>query len=231
MNRFFSLCFLCLAAGCNPPMPAAEYGAVVFNDSAFAGTRLNAYACSTCHAVRDGDPRLLPGYAFNGATGRTRFWGGQIERLIDASSFCYQQYMFGAGPLDADEPRSRALYEYLNSLPDPANTPQLPFTIVHSVALLPGGNAVAGKTTYSLACKSCHGELHSGSGRLTTRASLLPDIKDDYARLFPGVDPALVVIEKVRHGNSFGISGTMAPFSQEALSDEALADILAYLGL
>lgn len=231
MKRLAFILLTALAAGCNPPIPAVEYGSVVFNDPAFAGTGLNVYACSTCHAVRAQDTRLLPGYALNGATKRTAFWGGQVERLIDAASFCYQQYMFGAGPLDPDEPRSRALYEYLRSLPEAPTTAPLPFTIVHSVTALPAGNAQAGKANYALACQGCHGELHSGSGRLTSRANVLPEVKNDYAQLFPGVDPALVVIEKVRHGNSFGLSGTMAPFSEEALSDEALADLLAYLGL
>ena len=67
----FALLFAALAAGCSAPVPAKEFGAVVFNDPAFAGTRLNAYACSTCHAEREGDTRFLPGYSMAGATKRT----------------------------------------------------------------------------------------------------------------------------------------------------------------
>lgn len=232
--RKFSIGFLwcVLAAGCAAPIPAKEFGAVVFNDPAFAGTRLNAYACSTCHAEREGDTRLLPGYSMAGVTQRTAFWGGQIERLIDASSFCYQQYMFGAGPLDAEDVRAKALYEYLATLAaDDGAKSALPFTIVHTVTVLTGGDAQKGQAAYSAACRGCHGDIHSGSGQISSRANVLPEVTKDYARLFPAVDPALVVIEKVRHGNSFGLSGTMAPFSQEALSDAQLADILAYLGL
>ncbi len=228
----FGLILAALAAGCSAPVPAKEFGAVVFNDPAFAGTRLNAYACSTCHAEREGDTRLLPGYSMAGVTKRTAFWGGQVERLIDAASFCYQQYMFGAGPLDTEDVRAKALYEYLVSLPGEEGAKDaLPFTIVHNVTVLTDGDAKRGQATYSAACRSCHGDIHSGSGQITSRANVLPEVTKEYARLFPAVDPALVVIEKVRHGNSFGLSGTMAPFSQEALSDEALADILAYLGL
>lgn len=232
-RRFSFVLALCaVAAGCSAPVPAKEFGAVVFNDPAFAGTRLNAYACSTCHTERVGDTRVLPGYAMTGVTKRTAFWGGQIERLIDAVSFCYQQYMFGAGPLDAEDVRAKALYEYLASLPGEEGAKDaLPFTVVHTVTVLTGGDAKRGQAAYSAACRGCHGEAHSGSGQITSRANVLPEVTKDYARLFPAVDPALVVIEKVRHGNSFGLSGTMAPFSQEALSDEALADILAYLGL
>jgi thiosulfate dehydrogenase len=53
----------------------------------------------------------------------------------------------------------------------------------------------------------------------------------DYPNQFPGVEPSLVVIEKVRHGRFFNIGGDMPLFSQEALSDEDLGALLAYLEL
>lgn len=227
----FHALLLWSAAGCNSPMKAADYGAVVFNDPRFAGTNLNAYACSTCHAVKENDTRLLAGHALTGTTARPAYWGGQIERLFDAVNFCYLQYMWGIKPLTVDEPRSRALYEYLHTLPPSSTEGVLPFTVVHTVAALPAGEAQRGKTTYELACQGCHGALHSGSGRLTTRANILPEVTQDYPALFPNVAPSLVVIEKVRHGNAFGVGGSMPLFSKEALSDEQLADVLAYLGL
>jgi thiosulfate dehydrogenase len=56
-------------------------------------------------------------------------------------------------------------------------------------------------------------------------------VADDYPAEFPGVDPSLVVIEKVRHGRFFGIGGEMPLFSSEALPDPALGDLLEYLEL
>ena len=41
----------------------------------------------------------------------------------------------------------------------------------------------------------------------------------------------LVVIEKVRHGQFFGVGGTMPLYSREALSDEDLGALLAFLAL
>ena len=38
-------------------------------------------------------------------------------------------------------------------------------------------------------------------------------------------------VEKVRHGAFLSYTGTMPPFSLEALPDEDLADILSYLDL
>ena len=59
----------------------------------------------------------------------------------------------------------------------------------------------------------------------------LPGVTADYPEDFPGVEPSLVVIEKVRHGRFFDIGGEMPLFSQEALSDEDLGALLAYLEL
>jgi thiosulfate dehydrogenase len=41
----------------------------------------------------------------------------------------------------------------------------------------------------------------------------------------------VVVIEKTRHGRFFGVGGNMPLYSLEALSDEDLGALLAYLGL
>ncbi len=57
-----------------------------------------------------------------------------------------------------------------------------------------------GAEVYRAACQTCHGEPHTGKGRLTDKASVLPEVMKDYDQLFPGVPHSLVVIEKVRHG-------------------------------
>ena len=57
------------------------------------------------------------------------------------------------------------------------------------------------------------------------------EITETYPEDFPGVDPSLVVIEKVRHGRFFNIGGEMPLFSEEALSDDDLGALLSYLEL
>ena len=47
----------------------------------------------------------------------------------------------------------------------------------------------------------------------------------------PGAEATRLIIEKVRHGQFFGVGGNMPLFSTEALKDEDLGAILTYLGL
>src|SRR6185503_13183616 len=61
--------------------------------------------------------------------------------------------------------------------------------------------------------------------------SITPDGAGDEPYAFTGIDPSLVVIEKVRHGRFFNIGGEMPLFSEEALSDDDLGALLAYLEL
>ncbi|MBX5484795.1 MAG: cytochrome C oxidase Cbb3, partial [Myxococcaceae bacterium] len=58
-----------------------------------------------------------------------------------------------------------------------------------------------------------------------------PEITETYPTTFPGVNPRLVIIEKIRHGQFFGVGGNMPLYGREMLSDEQVADLLAYLGL
>ncbi len=139
--------------------------------------------------------------------------------------------MRGVSPLTQEDPKSRALYEYLVRIsPDP-QAAALPLTVVKDIGDVPRGDKGRGAEVYRAACQTCHGETHTGKGRLTQLASILPDVTSEYDTVFPGVPHPLVVIEKVRHGQFFGVSGSMPLYSREALSDEDLGALLAYLGL
>lgn len=216
-----------LLLGCE--LPAKEYGALAFHDPDFSGNQLNSWSCHTCHATRDGDARLLPGAPMRGVTAREGWYGGRAQGLFDAVQSCFTSFMRGA-PLVSQEPRARALYEYLASL-EGEPSPALPFTLVEMVLEVPRGDAQAGAEVYRRACQDCHGALHTGEGRNTSRAPVLPEVAGEYPRLYSGVSPALLVGEKVRHGQFFGIGGDMPPWSQEALSDEELGALLSHLGL
>ena len=93
-----------------------------------------------------------------------------------------------------------------------------------------GWPTARGREVYRSVCATCHGEPHTGNGRLGPLVSIIPEASIEFAEE-QGVAPALVVIEKVRHGQFFGIGGNMPLFTREALSDEDLAAILAYLEL
>lgn len=219
-----------LLAGCGP-MAAADYGEQLFHDPGLAESDFNAFSCATCHSTRADEDRLLSGYTMLGAASRPSFWGGHETRLIDAASFCFVYFMRGPGPFEPNESRSKALYEYLASFSPEPSSAALPLTIVQQIADVPRGDPSEGAKVYRAACQECHGEIHTGGGRLTALAPILPEVQSGYADLFPGVPPALVFIEKVRHGQFFGVGGNMPPFSLEALSDEQLGALLAYLGL
>jgi thiosulfate dehydrogenase len=222
---------LAVAACGAQPNTAVKYGEQVFHDARFAQSGFNKFSCATCHATRASDSAMYSGYSMAGVTRRPTYWGGYEPRLIDAVSFCYVFFMRGPGDLDPDEPRSKSLYEYLDSLKTDADAPALPLSVVKDIADVPRGESKRGEAVYQSACQSCHGAIHSGSGRISDFASILPEVKNDYGQTFPGVEPSLVFIEKVRHGQFFGVGGNMPLFSKETLSDEDLGALLAYLGV
>ena len=225
------LCVLA-AGGCSedaPPKPiaAAELGDVLFHDPRFSDSEYNDFSCATCHADGEDDPRILPGYPLVDAAFRTAWWGGYEDRLIDAVSFCLVFFMRGT-QIDPTDPRGRALYEYLAALSPERPSPALPLTVVANVASVPHGDADRGAEVWTGACHACHGAPHTGRGRISDLASIVPETSIEFADEI-GADPDLVIIEKVRHGQFFGVGGNMPLFSREAMSDEDLGALLAYL--
>ncbi|WIG93691.1 c-type cytochrome [Myxococcus sp. SDU36] len=214
-------------------VPAAEYGEVLFNDSRLSESGFNSFSCATCHATTPTAPagRMDSGYTLYDSAFRERWWGGFETRLLDAVNFCYVNFMRGVTPLPKDSPQSRALYEYLVSISPSPSAPARPFTVVKDIVEVTRGDVTRGQQVYVEACQSCHGEPHTGAGRLTELASILPEVTDDYDALFPGVPKSLVVIEKVRHGQFFGVGGNMPLYGLETLSDEDLGALLAFLAL
>jgi len=89
-----------------------------------------------------------------------------------------------------------------------------------------------GKALYTAACANCHGDVHTGKGRLAASIPILPeDTIAEHTYLGTLTATRVVFIEKARHGGFLGYGGVMPPFSLEALSDAELADILDYLGV
>ena len=218
---------MALVAGCGS-RPALDYGRALFSDASVSTAASNPFKCSTCHEIGAATTKSLPGYTMYDAAARMSWWGGNEQTLLDATNQCVNEFMRGK-PLAADDDKGRAIFVYLASLaPDPS-APTLPLTVVQNIVDLPSGDATRGKMWWDQGCGNCHGAPHTGVGRISDVASLVPD--DSLAA--HGTDPKTgarpVVIEKVRHGKFFNVGGNMPLFSVEALSDGQLGDILAYL--
>jgi thiosulfate dehydrogenase len=235
MRRAALLFVLLLGACAQPPEPRVvdvsgrEKGRVLFNDPRFSPSVFNALSCATCHAVADAGTWLPSGYDLRGVTLRPRTWGGNERDLLSAVNVCLVYFMRGQ-PLTRDDAQGKALYEYLQSLAGGDSLPR-PMTVVRNPVDVPRGDVGRGAAVYENACRSCHGARDTGEGRITPLASILPNVKDEYPALFPGIPPAVVFVEKVRHGQFFGVGGNMPFFSTEALGDEDLGALLAWLGL
>lgn len=226
-------CGLLLACQPRGPITAADFGAEIFQDARLSESNFNSFSCATCHST-SAEPdatRIDSGYSLRNVASRPSWWGGYEVDLLGAVNFCFVYFMRGVPELSEDDPKSKALYEYLMSISPAANTPTLPFTVVRNVTNIAKGNTARGEEVYRAACRVCHGEARSGSGRINDETPILPGVTEDYASRFPMVPPELVVVEKVRHGQFFHIGGNMPLYSKEALSDEDLGALLAFFGL
>jgi thiosulfate dehydrogenase len=156
---------------------------------------------------------------------RSTFWGGQEDDLLRSVNHCRNYFMGAPDPWTRDDEEAKVLYAYLVSLQGLA-TPA-PFDLAQRVEDLPPGDPRRGAEVYSRACRSCHGLLNVGLGTVNG-APILAGQKDESERT---TERRLRTLRKVRHGVFLGESGTMPPFSREALSDGDLGSLLAYLAV
>jgi thiosulfate dehydrogenase len=224
-------CLLLSACGSSAEPSAVEQGQKLFESEALSPSHLNLYTCATCH---DGLVSTLPlkktGSAMPGVTQRPVFWGGQERDLLGAINACRNYFMVANQPLAATDADARSLYAYLASL-EPGDSQEAPFTIVTDISVLPRGDASNGQLLFDEACRSCHGDMHQGTGKL---GDLIPTLPEDtlaaHAQYTPR-DVRLVFTEKIRHGLFLGYGGMMPPFSVELLSDGDVSDLLEALGV
>jgi thiosulfate dehydrogenase len=228
-----ALCLLSFAACGDRQVPASELGQDRFSDPKVSTSRFNAFSCATCHVVDAAagpvvSGRLDPGYNLAGAATRGSWWGGGEISLLDAINVCVREFM-GGRSLTRDEDAARELDAYLEAHPSSAAAGPAPFTVVRAVGPLAdvAGDATRGHDAYHQACGRCHGELHTAAGHLPGVAVKIPD---ETVLNFPGQGRD-VTVEKVRHGRFFNVGGLMPFYSAEAMSNQTLADIMAYMGL
>lgn len=227
-----------LAAGCaegTVSRPAKERGEALVHDPGFSRSQFNIFACSDCHATNATEDALMrfPGAPLGDSAFRATWWDGYTAQYLDAVNACWVFFMRGESPgLAPGDPDGDALYEYLVSISPTNPAPAIPLTFQRNIVGLVPGNAANGEQVYDMACRNCHGAAGTGAGRLHPSVVVLgPELSASYDAEFPGVDHDLLVVEKVRHGQFFGIGGNMPPFALERLSDAELADLIAYLDL
>jgi thiosulfate dehydrogenase len=230
-----------LAAACpsDPPIitkTAAEHGQALFSDPQISGTSYDQMSCSTCHDIHEGDSNLLKtGAPLAGALERPTYWGGQEDTLLGSINACLYYHMLANDPWLGNEEDAQAIYAYLESEEATATDEEkqaVPFTI-GPVAVPGSGDPKHGGDLYTKTCVTCHGVKGTAFGRLIDTAPELPDqtLAAHPAPDYTDSDRRLVFVEKTRHGGFLGYGGQMPPFSEEVLSDQDLADILAYLGV
>jgi thiosulfate dehydrogenase len=207
---------------------AVEHGEILFGLSELSPAPGNHLACSDCH---DAAPRsYLTGGALAGVTSRPSYWAGQELTLLGAINHCRYYFMLADQDWTGQEVEARAVYAYLESLEGDG----APASFTLGQVVDPGpGDAARGKPVFEAACASCHGAIHTGEGKKTPNAPSLPDetLAEHPSPKYSDADRRLVFVQKTRHGTFRGYGGQMPPFSLEVLSDAALADLLAYLGL
>ncbi len=223
-----------LVAGCSSDpgevtTTAVERGEKLSRDPAFAESKFNAFACSTCHAVSVSPGRTMPGAPLAGAARRPSYWGGRITTLSEAVDECATKFMH-AEPFSPAQPKWIDLWAYLDSIGAEGPREAQPFEVVYRIVDLPRGDAAQGAKVWDATCKSCHGAPKTGQGSLGG-ASIVPnDTIEEHGKDGPAI-VRQVVIEKIRHGSYLGFPGVMPPFSKQALSDAQISDLLTYLGL
>jgi cytochrome c len=211
---------------------AVDHGRSLFADPKASSSVSNTFTCATCHRGEAGAQpleRLVPGAPLGGVTTRKAFWGGQRVDLLESINDCRAFFMDARIPWTTDDEDARAMYAFLTQL-SPASADPIPFTVVTNPVDLPAGDPKRGAIAYDLACKTCHGSVHDGSGRLATFIPILPD---EVIRSHASLPPAqlrLVFVNKARTG-AFRGGGSMPPFSREVLADDDLAGIVAYFAL
>jgi thiosulfate dehydrogenase len=225
MNRVLMLA-LALSTGCSET--ALQYGKSLYSSPGASDAASNAFSCATCHDVGPTATRLRPGYTLFDAASRPTWWGGYETELLNAMNDCVTFFMSGDA-LSATDEKSRALHLYLESIAPDQTSPALPLTVVAQIVDVPSGDPAQGKMLWDTGCATCHGAPHTGAGRITPLAALVPDDSISAHGTDPKTGARPVVIEKVRHGKFFMVGGKMPLFSLETLSDAQLGSILGYL--
>lgn len=236
------------AAAAPSSTPAEASNTVILNDKAKKGQLLYyntslgkvKVACATCHT--DGSPKtqgnqMRQGHTLAGVTSRTATWNGMykgdnLKKNVYGASLCAAIFLHRADIKTVDKALSAdevdAINEYLtaiNTAPgamttnlkiqwsgkptfsDEAPDDKVAKPAITAVMKLPGDPA-KGETVFGASCGTCHTIKDKKIGPPMVKAA-----KD-----------MNIVAQTVRFG-----SGSMAFFAKDILSDQQVADAIAYI--
>ena len=198
---------------------------------AFSTSKFAYFACTKCHSTQGTPPsdRIYPGGTLEGAASRPAFWAGRFDSLHDAVNECVTHFQRGDA-IKVDAASVVDLSAYLVSIGGTGQTASVPFTVTKVTKDLPPGDAGRGAVIWSRSCKNCHGDAHTGDGKIGN-ASRVPEDTQTFHGSDGPVVVREVVIEKIRTGSFLDFAGQMPPFSQELLTDGDVSDVVSYLGL
>lgn len=219
----------------------AKMGRELFNDASFGGTldpaKVSGLSCSDCHADFDEtanpDGRIRSGHGIVGVPHRGEAKGGMIKgdmfrRAAGGGGFCYEHFLQKVpgnkvNPTAIPEEQAEALMAYFEHVSGDNKGPQFQMAMVDKEAanaaadkiMAMKGDSQKGWKLYSRACNVCHPTAKK------------PGIGSQLVRKKPPKD-----LEKRKHKIASYVrkGGFIMPFfAEDRLSDQDLADIVAFI--
>ncbi|MFO0548380.1 MAG: c-type cytochrome [Polyangiaceae bacterium] len=199
-------------------------------ESAALGATTNEAVCATCHSD-DGTKAGFAGNSLKDIAYRTSFKGGGAPTLLDATNACVTGWM-GGDALTESSPEYQALLAFMQSISDSSVTspntfaPEVLADEAAYAEAYSGGDAQAGAAVWTSSCAKCH------AGGLTIGSAGAP-AKSTLAALGAGR-----IAQQVRtsgpppSGTADATDSTPGPmpfFEPQDLSEQDLADVVAYL--
>lgn len=204
----------------NPPPD----GATLFT---YADPEGNTFACATCHALTEteNDEFRRAGHPLADATKRPTYKNGQLTDMLDAVNSCREEWM--AAPAWSEDSREwQALHGWLDAQAPAETATPLQYTILDTAPTDLSGAADTGRATFNATCASCHAPDAVGT-------NLAPPLRGEFLSAQGGAD---LIVRRVRTSGAAdsdvytGLTGGRMPFwSVERLTDQELADIVAFL--
>jgi cytochrome c len=211
-----------MVSGCDDNGSAASEPELVAEGQALYEAPIeggNTFACSTCHAMNEGEGLRRAGHALGGATRRGFYKNGQLDAFEDAVNSCLVEWM-NAEPWSEDDRRMQALSAFVDA--GSGAEADVVFEIVQPPAGLDGGDADAGRDVFNASCAECHGTDGVGTQRAISVANGTLDPAYVARRVRTSGVPSSPIYDN--------LTGGIMPFwAKDRLSDGELLDIVAYL--
>ena len=218
----------------------AQLGRELFHDPSFGGTidsnKASGMSCATCHADfdegKEPDGQIRTGHSIIGVRDRGKSQWAKVtsaifERAAGGAGFCYQRFLQRIperkiDPSAIPEDQAEALMAYFDYVSIGKKSPKVKLQglskdaskIAADQILKINGNAKNGWKIYAKACASCHAKpKRGGIGPQMVKSRPPANLQKRLHK----------IASYVRAGGF-----TMPAMGVEKLSDQAMADILAF---